>query len=70
MALEALELKPCPFCGGEAGFVESREWDLNKKRKIVTASHRFRVHCRSCYCSTGECFYEEDAIEAWNMRAK
>lgn len=68
--MEAQELKPCPFCGGEAGFVESRERDLNKKRKIVTESNRIRVHCRSCYCSTGECFYEEDAIMIWNKRAE
>lgn len=55
------ELKPCPFCGGEA-FV----------RYIMPCS---AVQCEKCGASTGiySDYYEEvdgrsKAIEAWNRR--
>lgn len=50
------ELKPCPFCGGEAGlfayeiFVE------------------YSVYCKSCHNGTDEYRSKEGAIEAWNRR--
>lgn len=52
------ELKPCPFCGGEA--------------RIVQASGRmlFCVVCDDCDASGGHYFTEEDAATAWNDRAE
>lgn len=47
------ELKPCPFCGGEARTEED--------------GGQFRVECRECGCDQyGE--FEPDAIAAWNRR--
>ena len=54
------ELKPCPFCGGEA--------ELNHS---ITGTY-FDVVCKDPYCRgfTRVCNYstEEKAIEAWNRR--
>lgn len=55
-----IELKPCPFCGGEAeticidsGSVCGDEW---------------RVQCHDCGSKSGTYGYIEHAIEAWNTR--
>ena len=58
---EKVELKPCPFCGGEAH--PDNTWILSGARKWV-------VHCIKCGASIG--FYEtkKKAIEAWNRRIK
>jgi hypothetical protein len=54
------ELKPCPFCGGEAGFPSgSLGW--------------YWVECMNEDCpvepSTNGHQTKEEAIEAWNRRA-
>ena len=57
------ELKPCPFCGGEA--------------KVVKAKSAARIYCTKCLMDT-RMFYptifsddvEKKAIETWNRRAK
>ena len=48
------ELKPCPFCGGEAIHIEK---DYN------------HVECHDCCCKTGTYGYRRHAISAWNQRA-
>ena len=59
------ELKPCPFCGGEARLL------LNAKRKIY-GKDEYRTGVVAC-CNVCEArmFYgsEKLAIEAWNRRA-
>src|ERR1017187_3535612 len=58
------ELKPCPFCNGEAGHPEEfnntfidyklmRVWCTNKECGVYTLNYR----------------YLENAIKAWNIRA-
>ena len=49
------ELKPCPFCGGEAKIYEASEED-------------FRVGCIRCHTWSDYYFTEDEAIKAWNRR--
>ena len=51
------ELKPCPFCGGEAvmdsdGYYRKTFW----------------VSCTYCGCSTQSFWTEKESVEAWNKR--
>lgn len=53
------ELKPCPFCGGEA----------EPKKSHVIAEHQYWIaYCYSCGARTVPHSSEEGAIEAWNTR--
>lgn len=56
-----IDLKPCPFCGGEAMIVEHTFYELNPT---------YGIYCKNCEAKTRQ-FYktEEDAAEAWNRRA-
>lgn len=59
------ELKPCPFCGGEA------EMQLGKAGQAAAFSDRFKVECVSCEATIGWWHDSEaDAIAAWNTRAE
>lgn len=46
------QLKPCPFCGGEAYFYEFERC----------------IGCLNCGVETVSYHTEEEAIEAWNRR--
>lgn len=48
------ELKPCPFCGGEA--------------KTVTDYYFWNTRCANCGATGWQCCTEAEAIEAWNTR--
>lgn len=60
------ELKPCPFCGGEAAVY----WHCRIVKHKAAQTH-YRCGCKECglrfpkYSGTGE-----EAIEAWNRRAE
>ena len=49
-------LKPCPFCGGEA--------------RIIEAANGVLAECSNCYSSTGMCWSREQVTIDWNRRAK
>lgn len=52
-----IELKPCPFCGGEA-VVDGCDDAL------------WVVICKKCYIETSLQSTEQDAIDAWNRRVE
>jgi Lar family restriction alleviation protein len=60
------ELKPCPFCGGEARLIRSVGYDQNPA---------FFVECTGFDANFDHVFYtlllpsEDEAIERWNKRA-
>jgi len=56
-----VELKPCPFCG------------LDLARLACPPENgAYRVKCEypGCYCRTTTWVKKQDAIKAWNKRAK
>lgn len=62
--MNEIKLKPCPFCGGEASYsfdpdgtvdTEGREW-------------AYEVTCNNCCATTGICYSQRMAREAWNRR--
>ena len=48
------ELKPCPFCGGEA--------------KCIEFYGLYHVICCNCYIAGKDCSIRESAVSAWNNR--
>lgn len=54
------ELKPCPFCGGEAEVCSTGTYGIK---------FFYRINCKR-YCCIQVEFYsnKEDAAEAWNQR--
>ena len=59
----ATELKPCPFCGGEA-FCRVTDEGIEDEHLL------FYVECDDCYISTPYSYDRERSIEAWNRRAE
>lgn len=64
------ELKPCPFCGGEAKLQQ----DIRYPRPKCEPRKAFEVVCQNPECIIG--FVDEryrlskkEAVEAWNRRA-
>ena len=64
------ELKPCPFCGGEAKIVTTTEVygldDIKRKYGYVRCGKDY-LNC--CVIQFNE-FPLDEAIEAWNRRAE
>ena len=54
------ELKPCPFCGGEAEY---------KMAGGISADYGY-VRCKKFCCEQHWYSLEKEAIEAWNRRAE
>ena len=60
-------LKPCPFCGGEAELYESEAYNLKTETKEKNI--RWFVMCKRCTALTCGAL-KKKAIEAWNRRCK
>lgn len=65
------DLKPCPFCGGEAILCKDLKPDGHCSYKVAY------VKCQDCGCNTGAYIIDgyygvkttvNDAIKAWNRR--
>ena len=68
------ELKPCPFCGGEAF-----RWHCTpdgKFNSIVTERIRgyetthYKIECKRCGCRTKVYATNKGCFNAWNRRAE
>jgi Lar family restriction alleviation protein len=59
-----MELKNCPFCGGEA-IVIFRPVKLRARISGGT----YYVHCKSCLIATQPRKKQQLVVEAWNRRA-
>jgi len=57
-------LKPCPFCGGEAITCKIEQDSFLLGRNIFF----YAAQCDSCNVKTPLCKTEEQAIEIWNRR--
>ena len=54
------DLKPCPFCGGEAEIFRGTTYGFRPL---------YEPRCIKCECWIGIYDTEEQATEAWNRRA-
>ena len=79
--MEMTNLKPCPFCGGEAKFFRKASFELGTRR-----GWQFGIHCTKCgvgipkndytveveFSDYGEVKVVKDerptALEKWNLR--
>lgn len=68
------ELKPCPFCGGEAEYYTyEQEHDLYDSNTLgfletyETTEHC--VGCEECLAMVGPFATKKQAIKSWNTRA-
>jgi len=55
-----MELKPCPFCGGEADIVRGSSLD--------NSNPWHKVYCKACQNRTWEHPRKMNAIASWNTR--
>ena len=55
-----IELKPCPFCCGEAQI---------GRKSIGQRKALYRIECRMCLIYQSWYGRLKDAVEAWNRRA-
>ena len=62
--LAKVELKKCPFCGGEGTVIIRKGKDGWRDRYAVLCDYNYG----GCGAESGWYHYEEEAIEAWNRR--
>jgi Lar family restriction alleviation protein len=64
------ELLPCPFCGGEAVFVDDSllNWKCGTYG-AMTAHRNHWVTCIGCFAQTDEYESQSEAARKWNERA-
>ena len=60
--MNSYDLKPCPFCGGEAEVYCDTQY----------GGTQYQVWCTSCSATVGRAWFwnKRDVIEAWNRREK
>ena len=63
------KLKPCPFCG-EKLEITANAYSSYYSGPVWKHWNWYRVQCPQCEVQTTEYPTVEEAIEAWNRRAK
>lgn len=67
--METHELKPCPFCGGEAAPVYC-ERGSKYRSNVLYLSKRGTIRCKRCKVELPRVYSRvSKAAEAWNRRA-
>lgn len=61
------ELKPCPFCGGEAKLDIGEDWDVDMYNEPYPTAC-YSVVCKGCGTMNGYFETESEATELWNRR--
>ena len=66
------ELKPCPFCGGEAEIMSHPVYTYLKPYDPETADKKYYAQCKACATQCGVLEYDtpEEAKAAWEHRAE
>ena len=67
-AIEYNELKPCPFCGGNAEEASLKRKKLFASMRFPYNTHYVYIRCNICGATSKLCWTVENAIEAWNRR--
>lgn len=60
------ELKPCPFCGGQAQMMHKLCKSIGKAKHETAYIYSFE--CKKCGAKTSSCGYKDFATERWNTR--
>lgn len=60
------ELKPCPFCGGNANLIKNKDFDM----RFYCVIPYYFVMCSQCRAQSNKLETDKEAIEAWNKRAR
>lgn len=60
-----VELKPCPFCNGDA----SVSYDPEGTKDTYGRHWAFTIVCNRCAASSGLCYSIQQAADMWNRRA-
>lgn len=60
-----IELKPCPFCGGEAELAHLKK----HRHKVLGIYCPVYIRCKGCGSTSPVKVTVEEAIEQWNRRA-
>ena len=64
-----IELKPCPFCGGQAEERYLKRKMLFARFVFPYSTHFVYIRCAGCAATSEVKWTREEAIEAWNRRA-
>lgn len=70
--MPSIELKPCPFCGGEASINDDPTGNGGKPitRGRISLGRLWSVECDECGADAGYWQDEEIAVLNWNHRAE
>ena len=57
-AIDMVDLKPCPFCGGYAMI----------DKELLSGHWVYQVRCTGCWATSPKINTKKEVVEAWNRR--